>query len=319
MKKPQSQRKDTFGAGTFGTGTFGTGIEEKRIKPVIKWAGGKSSLLPQLLPLFPERYSRYVEPFLGGGAVFFSLRQSATSLLNDRNPELIELYATVRDFPIPLMAELDAMAKMYSEDFYYSLRKQTPETQIMRSARTILLNKSGFNGLYRQNSKGSFNVPFGKRERCPRLYDKENLLRASAALQHATLQSLDFENVIDQAEKGDFVYCDPPYEPLSPTSSFNTYQGCGFAQDHQRRLKDACRRAQDRGAFVVISNSSADFIKELYSDCDIRQISARRAINSKGNGRGEIQELAILLPPVASISQAPASVQSERSCKTPHS
>ncbi len=291
MKTPQPHSTDTLR-----TDTSRTEIDGKRIKPVIKWAGGKSSLLPQLLPLFPERFSRYIEPFLGGGAVFFSLRHSGTSLLNDLNPELIELYETVRDFPNPLMAELDAMAKMYSEDFYYLLRKQTPETQILRSARTILLNKAGFNGLYRQNSKGAFNVPFGKRERCPRLYDRENLLRASAVLQHANLQSLDFEAVIDQAGKNDFVYCDPPYEPLSPTSSFNTYQGGGFEQDQQRRLKEACLRAQNRGAHVVISNSSADFIKELYSDCDIRQISARRAINSKGNRRGEIQELAILLP-----------------------
>lgn len=277
---------------------YNTAIGEGRIKPVIKWAGGKSGLLTQLFPLFPLSFVRYFEPFLGGGAVFFSLQFNGPSILNDRNAELIELYETVRDFPTPLMTALDEMANNYSEEFYYALRNQIPASQLLRSARTILLNKTGFNGLYRQNSKGGFNVPFGKKETCPKLYDKDNLLRASQALKHARLESRDFEAVIDQAGKDDFVYCDPPYEPLSRTSSFNAYHGGGFEQNQQIRLKAACRRAQERGAFVVISNSSARFIKDLYSDCEIRSISARRAINSKGNGRGKIEELAILLPSV---------------------
>jgi DNA adenine methylase len=274
-------------------------IQESRIKPVLKWAGGKSGLLPQLLPLFPKNFVRYFEPFFGGGAVFFSLGFTGESYLNDLNTELIDLYETVRDSPLPLIKELDALSLNYSEEFYYILRQLTPKTKKERAARTVFLNKSGFNGLYRQNSKGGFNVPFGKREKCPALYDKENLLRVSNALQHATLQSLDFEAVINQAGSGDFVYCDPPYEPLSRTSSFNAYQGGGFSQAEQKRLKDACIRAQTRGANVLISNSSAEFIKELYFDCEVSSISARRAINSKGDSRGRIEEVAVLLTPSA--------------------
>ncbi len=270
-------------------------VEGIRVKPVLKWAGGKSGLLPQLLPLFPKNFDRYFEPFFGGGAVFFSLGFAGESYLNDLNAELIGLYETVRDFPVQLMQELDLLAQRYSEEFYYQMREQNPKSKILRAARTIFLNKSGFNGLYRQNSKGSFNVPFGKRENCPSFYDRENLLKASCSLQHANLQSLDFEAVLDQAGRGDFVYCDPPYEPLSRTSSFNAYQGGGFSQAEQKRLKEACIRAQKRGANVVISNSSADFIKELYSDCVSKSISARRAINSKGDSRGRIEELAIVL------------------------
>jgi DNA adenine methylase len=276
--------------------------EEIRVKPVLKWAGGKSGLLPQLLPLFPKNFDRYFEPFMGGGAVFFSLGFTGKSYLNDLNSELIDLYETVRDKPTQLMRELDTLAQKYSEEFYYQLRAEYPESKLARAARTVFLNKSGFNGLYRQNSKGYFNVPFGKREKCPALYDKENLLNASASLQHTKLQSLDFEEILDAAKNGDFVYCDPPYEPLSRTSSFNAYQGGGFSQAEQRRLKEACIRAQNRGASIVISNSSAEFIKELYSDCEVISISARRAINSKGESRGKIEELAILLPKI----EAPA-------------
>jgi DNA adenine methylase len=275
--------------------TQATVTKEPRVKPVLKWAGGKSGLLPQLLPLFPKKFDRYFEPFFGGGAVFFSLGLNRKSYLNDINFELIDLYETVRDYPTQLMKELDTLAQKYSKEFYYQLREQNPKSKISRAARTIFLNKSGFNGLYRQNSKGGFNVPFGKREKCPALYDRQNLLRASSSLQHATLLSLDFETVIDKAGNGDFVYCDPPYEPLSRTSSFNTYQGAGFSQSEQKRLKEACIRAQMRGANILISNSSADFIKELYSDCEIISISAKRAINSKGDSRGKIEEIAVTL------------------------
>jgi DNA adenine methylase len=269
-----------------------------RIKPILKWAGGKSGLMSQLTPLFPKTYRKYFEPFIGGGAVFFSLDFSGLSFINDLNTELIDLYETVRDEPQKLMTALDALSKQYCEDFYYQLRSTKPDTRVDRAARTIFLNKTGFNGLYRQNSKGEFNVPFGKRIQCPALYDRDNFLRASSLLQRATLSSIDFEELINQAGAGDFVYCDPPYEPLSRTSSFNAYHGSGFSHDDQRRLKDACIRAQQRGAFVVISNSAADFIKELYSDCQLTYIAARRAINSKGSSRGAIDEVAVLLAPI---------------------
>lgn len=269
--------------------------QTKRTKPVLKWAGGKSGLLPQLLPLFPQKIERYFEPFFGGGAVFFALEFSSESFLNDINSELIELYEAVRDNRIELIAELNLLSAQYSEEFYYQMRALIPQTKTKRAARTVFLNKTGFNGLYRQNSKGGFNVPFGKRVKCPALFDENNLIKVSEVLGAAKLMSVDFETLINQAGHGDFVYCDPPYEPLSATSSFNAYQGGGFSRDEQKRLKNACVRAQARGANVIISNSAAEFIKDLYADCEIKSISARRAINSKGNSRGEIEELAIIL------------------------
>jgi DNA adenine methylase len=275
--------------------TIVTTLETSRAKPILKWAGGKSSLLSQLSPYFPQTFNKYFEPFLGGGAVFFALEITGESFLSDSNRELISLYKTVRDTPLQLMQELDSLIINYSEDFYYKLRETQPKDNIGQAARTIFLNKTGFNGLYRQNLKGGFNVPFGKRVKCPALYDKNNFLRVSTALKSAILDSSDFEALIDQASYGDFVYCDPPYEPLSNTSSFTAYQGGGFSQREQERLKSACIRAHNRGANVVISNSSADFIKELYSDCETHLVLAKRAINSKGQGRGEIEEVLITL------------------------
>jgi DNA adenine methylase len=269
----------------------------ERVRPVLKWAGGKSGLLSQLLPLFPGSFCRYFEPFFGGGAVYFALGFRGVSILNDSNPELVELYEVVRDVPHRLMCELDVLSSRYSEGFYYELRSTVPCTREARAARTIFLNKTGYNGLYRQNSKGMFNVPFGKRVRCPTLYQRDNLVRVAESLANARFHCFDFEEVIDGAGAGDFIYCDPPYEPLSRSSSFNAYQGGGFSQVDQIRLKDACMRARGRGAQVIISNSSAEFVKELYSDCCVEIVSARRAINSKGTSRGAVDEVAVLLTP----------------------
>jgi DNA adenine methylase len=268
-----------------------------RAKPILKWAGGKSQLLPQLLTHFPNSFERFVEPFLGGGAVAFSLKQGVPALLNDGNAELINLYEVVRSSPRELMVALDCLSAKYSEDFYYRIREKTPRDSINRAARTVFLNKTGFNGLYRQNSRGGFNVPFGKREKCPALYDPKNLMQVSARLTNANLRQGDFAIAIDEAGQGDFVYCDPPYEPLSPTSSFNSYTGGGFSQLEQERLRVACLNAARRGALVAISNSSAQFILDLYAAEDVRCVSAKRAINSKGNGRGEIDEVLVIMKP----------------------
>lgn len=271
---------------------------QDRTRPILKWAGGKSGLLPQLTPLFPKVCRTYFEPFFGGGAVFFALKYAGSAAyLNDSNPELITLYETVRDQPHLLVESLDHLRAQYSEKFYYELRASTPKNKVDRAARTVFLNKTGFNGLYRQNTKGGFNVPFGKRVQCPALYDKKNIQQVSQALQRAVLLSTDFAGVIQMAGPGDFIYCDPPYEPLSRTSSFNTYQGVGFSQKDQKRLKEACLLANQRGAYVAISNSSADFIQELYQDCDVRVVSARRPINANGDRRGKVEEVVVLMRP----------------------
>ena len=268
--------------------------KDPRIKPLLKWAGGKSSLIASLTEFFPTKFDRYMEPFVGGGAVFFSLQFGNPSLVNDFNLEIVSLYEVVRDQPGELMTELTEMARHYSEEYFYMVRSQTPEGKCARAARTIFLNKTGFNGLYRQNAKGGFNVPFGKRPQCPALFDEANLIRASQLLHSASLSSCDFEVIIDKAGKGDFVYCDPPYEPLTKTSSFNSYKGGGFTQADQLRLMNCCARAAQRGAWIVISNSAADFIKDLYKEHNIHFVQASRAINSKGDKRGKIDEVVVV-------------------------
>jgi len=269
-------------------------LQKIRTKPLLKWAGGKSGLLSQLLPFFPNTFNRYFEPFLGAGAVFFTLNFKQHAILNDSNQELINFYEIVRDDPWGLMKKLDEFSKEYSEQFYYFLRALQARNKLESAARTLFLNKTGFNGLYRQNLKGQFNVPFGKRLKCPALYEAKNLLQASDSLGQASLMCQDFQKVINFAGPGDFVYCDPPYDPVSKTSSFHAYQPGGFSQNDQRRLKDASLKAQARGATVVVSNSSSAFIHELYADCDVKIVTARRAINSKSQNRGPIGEVAVI-------------------------
>jgi DNA adenine methylase len=269
-----------------------------RAKPPLKWAGGKSQLLSQLIDNFPNRFERLIEPFLGGAAVSLSLTQGTSALLNDSNFEIINLYSVIKTNPNELMNELDRLSTLYSREFYYQLRSEAPDSAVEQAARTLFLNKTGFNGLYRQNRQGKFNVPFGHRRTCPALYDAENLKKVSLRLQSAELRHGDFGQVIAEAGCGDFVYCDPPYEPLSPTSSFNAYTRGGFSRDEQRRLHSACLNAAQRGAFVAISNSASPFILDLFAGHDVRTVNARRAINSKGNGRGVIEEVLVLFDTV---------------------
>lgn len=267
-----------------------------RAKPVLKWAGGKASLLEQLVPLFPQNFNRYLEPFLGGGAVFLSLNPAVPAVLNELNQELFNLYCVIRDKPQELILEIESLRMRYSKEFYYQLRSESPGDALSRAARTLFLNKTGFNGLYRQNRRGEFNVPFGHNKKCPAIYSSENLILVSERLQKATLLNADFSVLLSQARAGDFVYCDPPYEPMSATSSFNSYTGGGFSRAEQIRLKEECAAAVERGAIVAISNSSAPFIRELYSEFQVEAIRARRAINSNPHKRGAIEELLILMP-----------------------
>lgn len=267
---------------------------EHRARPILKWAGGKSQLLNQLLPHFPGRFNRYIEPFLGAGAIYFSLNPQCPAIINDANPELYELYLVLRDQPRELTRLLDKYSRLYSEEFYYELRSSRPRTPVSRAARFIFLNKTGFNGLYRLNSKGHFNVPFGKRKHCPLLYEPENLRKVSERLRKSQIKNMDFEKVIRMAKKGDFVYCDPPYSPLSRTASFNSYTAGGFSHTEQVRLKEACQEATDRGAIVAISNSSAPLILDLYQGWKVHLIKARRSINSKSHLRGPVHEVLAL-------------------------
>lgn len=270
---------------------------EQRARPVIKWAGGKSALLEQIFPLLPTKFEGYFEPFLGGAATFLCLSQNTHATLGELNPELFNLYLVVRDRCADLMKLLDEFQFKYSEKFYYELREQDSGDAVYLAGRTVFLNKTCFNGLYRQNSQGKFNVPFGHRARCPALYARENLLEVGERLARATLLNQDFELVIARAGSGDLVYCDPPYEPLSKSSSFNSYTKSGFSQAEQARLKHACEAAVGRGATVAISNSSAPFILDLYSGWPTHRIKARRAINSNAGRRGVVDEVLVVMQP----------------------
>jgi DNA adenine methylase len=269
---------------------------ERRAKPCLKWAGGKANCLSRLLEYFPTHFSRYLEPFLGGAAVFLALEPTASALLNDANEELISLYRIIRDNPLALMDALENLQAEYCEAFYYALRSAIPTAPVDRAARLIFLNKTCFNGLYRTNAKGEFNVPFGKRKRCPALYDRASLLEVSFRLRNAQLFCTDFEAVVNSAERGDLVYCDPPYLPSSSTANFAEYTASGFSAEDHRRLRDCCERAANRGATVVVSNSSSLATESLYRGWTLFSFEVPRCINSKAERRGSVLEI-VAIPP----------------------
>ena len=248
-------------------------------------------------PYLPEPNSidTYFEPFLGGGALFFHLRPKL-AVLSDLNAELIHTYTTVRDAPEALMAALDAhFEHRFDEDYFYSVRLQVPNNlpPEARAARTIFLNKTCFNGLYRVNSKGVFNVPFGGYKN-PTLYVRENILAASAALERAELLVSDYRVACKKARRGDFVYFDPPYDPLSKTSAFTAYTSEGFGEVQQRQLAELFRTLDRKGCKVLLSNSATPLLDELYREYAPIRLKAKRAINCKGTGRGAIDELLIM-------------------------
>lgn len=271
--------------------------ELRLAKPFLKWAGGKTQILPQLEPHFPKVYSAYFEPFLGGGAVFFRLRPPQ-AVLSDSNPELIAAFVAVRNRPIELMEALDRHAERTNRTYYYEIRRQQPTklSPVDRAARMIFLNKTCFNGLYRVNSRGEFNVPYGLDYypgKTPILYERESLLEASRLLKSARLLVKDYQSAVKAAGKGDFVYFDPPYHPLSPTSGFTSYTKEVFGDPEQRGLAETVRNLHGRGCKVMLSNSPTHLVRSLYEGFHQTSVRARRAINSKGTRRGEIDELLV--------------------------
>jgi len=268
-------------------------------QPFLKWAGGKASLLRQLGEFFPHKIDRYIEPFLGGGAVFFHLKHrfpDMRALLRDSNKELINCFRVVRDRPEELMALLDEHARGFRTDgdaYYYTVRKQHDLTDdLARAARTIFLNKTCFNGLYRVNAKGEFNTPVGSNNN-PNLYSRENLLAASNTLQDAQLEAQDFRKTLDEARRGDFVYFDPPYVPISVYSDFKRYTPDQFREADQVELAHVFRALDAKGCQLVLSNSEHARTRELYAGFNIAVVSAPRFINCKAGGRGSIAELVI--------------------------
>lgn len=263
-------------------------------RPFLKWAGGKSKLIGQYIHYFPRSYRNYYEPFLGGGAIFFHLRPRL-SILTDINHDLITTYCCVRDKLEELIFLLKEHEYYHSRDYYYQLRANRGNTDIEVAARFIYLNKTCFNGLYRVNSKGEFNVPLGRYNN-PKICQADLLFSASELLQGAEVRVADFEQVLNYADSSDdFVYLDPPYHPISNTSYFTAYNRDSFSELDQKRLRDSCAELASRGVKVMISNSDCQFIREIYSEINfnIYPIRATRAINSNVKKRGIINELII--------------------------
>ena len=279
------------------------------VQPPLKWAGGKASLLPQMRPHFPKQFNRYHEPFLGGGAVFFRCvpQWGRPAFLSDLNAELINFYRVLRDDVESLLTEVRALNEMYlqaSEEerkiLYYTWRNadREPDFQqwslLKRAVRFYFLNRTAFNGLYRINQRGLFNVPWGGYKR-PALYRPQVLRSAAQVLQRFTvfLEDISFEIVLENAQSGDFVYLDPPYAPLSSTAAFTTYTSGGFGEAEQKRLAEVCRELDRRGVMFLLSNSDLQWVRALYSGFAVFTVQARRNINSKGNRRGPVNEILV--------------------------
>lgn len=259
--------------------------------PFLKWVGGKTQLLPALLNYSPARFNTYIEPFVGGGALFFAL-QPAKAVLADSNPELINCYTVVRDRVEDLVAMLSNYP--YSEEFYYRVRTEVPEDALRRAARLIYLNRTCYNGLYRVNKQGQFNVPFGRYTN-PVICDAERLRAASYALRNAELRWADYQDTLRMfARPGDFIYIDPPYHPVSQYSDFKRYTAEFFYTEDQRRLAHNVKRLAEQGCYVLVSNSYCDFILDIYEGCKIVEVSARRNINKDPQKRGEVKEVLIV-------------------------
>lgn len=269
-------------------------------RPFLKWAGGKGQLIHQYQQFFPQRFSTYCEPFVGGGAIFFHLagqpnfpKQPGRVRLLDINAELINVYRWVRDHPELLIQRLADHRDRHCKDYYYQLRAAANSVNLERAARLIYLNKTCFNGLYRENSKGQFNVPMG-RYKNPRICDPDLIRAAAACLQGVEIRQVGFDTLNHESwGPQDFVYFDPPYHPISVTSSFTGYNRYSFKADDQVRLRETFGILAARGAQVMLSNSDCEFIRELYKGFQQHEIKASRSINAKGTKRGKINELLI--------------------------
>jgi DNA adenine methylase len=275
------------------------------VRPFIKWAGGKGQLLPQLEQRLPRHFQRYHEPFVGGAALFFHLynagRLRDSAVLSDYNPELILCYQVIRDNVAALIAALQQHAQYrLDREYFFQVRAwdRQPDfaqrSPVERAARTIFLNRTCYNGLYRLNKKGQFNAPFGYYKN-PLICDPDNMRAVSAALQDVELRVGDFGDVAERAEPGDLVYFDPPYVPVSATASFTHYTGQTFGPDDQRRLADLFDALMERGVYVMLSNSYTPLSRELYAAHAVSTsiVLASRKINCDGRKRGNVEELIV--------------------------
>lgn len=275
-------------------------VENSLLKPMLKWVGGKRQLLSDIVPMIDKTCSMYVEPFVGGGAVLFDI-QPRKAIINDYNEELINVYKTVRDNLDEVLNKLRVHEEKNSKDYYYEIRSLDRSIEFVnlsnvdRVARMLYLNRTCYNGLYRVNSTGYFNVPFGKHKN-PNIVNEDTLRVVSKYLTDNDVRILsgDYKKVLRGLDKDSFVYLDPPYMPISKTSVFTAYtEGGGFRYSDQVELKNECDILTKKGIRFLQSNSDCEEIRELYKDYKIKTVKAKRCINSVATKRGEINELLI--------------------------
>jgi len=271
-------------------------------KPFVKWAGGKRQLISVLNENLPDSFGTYFEPFLGGGALLFNMlteRNKQKCNISDLNSDLVLAYATIRDNVEDLISSLRQHEKYYQKDsksYYYSIRESSPKNEIEKTSRLIFLNRTCFNGLYRVNRKGQFNVPLGKYTN-PNIVNEDNLRSVSHILTSSkvTIQCRDFESVLRDAKKGDLVYFDPPYQPVTNTANFTSYTSRSFTYDDLNRLADLCVKLDSKGCNVLLSNSNSKEVVDMFSNTTwtINKIKANRSINSNSTKRTGHFELLI--------------------------
>ena len=274
-------------------------VKNKLVAPVVKWAGGKRQILDEITKYIPDEFSTYYEPFLGGGAVLFEL-QPEKAVVNDINQELMNIYQVIKENVDELIEDLKKHKN--EREYFYKIREFDRDTErysrlsrVERASRFIYLNKTCYNGLFRVNKSGEFNAPFGNYKN-PNIVNENTLRAVSEYFNRANIifTCQDFEAALQSAEKGDFVYLDPPYDPVSETASFTEYDKGGFDRGEQIRLKKVCDKLNEKGIKFLLSNSATDFIMDLYKDYKIKIIKAKRAINSKPDRRGDVDELLVM-------------------------
>ena len=273
---------------------------QKPAKPFVKWVGGKRRVIPELIRSMPESFEHYYEPFIGGGALFFHLRslnvlQDNQITISDMNLRLIRTYRAIRDDVDSVIDRLEHHTKHHDKNYFYRVRDVEVDSyakDVDVAAWFIYLNKTAFNGLYRVNKKNQFNAPFG-RYKNPNICDTDNLLACHRALQNIDIVHGCFDQASKRAKKGDLVYFDPPYVPVSVTSSFTSYTSNGFGSLEQVILRDHAQRLKERGVFVMVSNAEHELVRSWYRSFLIRSIQVGRAINCKGSSRGRVGEVII--------------------------
>jgi DNA adenine methylase len=271
-------------------------VQEVVASPIVKWVGGKTKLLPDLLARMPERFNRYYEPFAGGAALFFRLAPKR-AVLADSNPDLIGLYTAVAADVSSVIRRLQTHRDQHDEAHYYDMRTRWNDREVNwstpeRAAAFIYLNKTCFNGLWRVNRSGAFNVPIG-RYTDPPICVPEALRAAQQVLSRAEIRRADYRTAVKDAKAGDFLYFDPPYDPVTPTANFTSYTVDSFGPDEQRALADTARELVARGCHVMLSNSDTPFIRSIYKGFRVDRVKCARAINSNAAKRGDVDELII--------------------------